>query len=304
MNTNFQIAGIAFIAAAIIGGGLEAFGIKVPLLNSMKRQVILGLFGAGLLIAAVISSGRTPESNTKPGELPGAPKETDRSTAQPTDPPGKPSTEPTVRIRVNPVDGLGYVFISPGAFMMGCPRDCDPREQPSHAEQVAEGFWLTQTKVTQAAWVRVVKGDNPSRSIGDQLPVENVSWFQARDYCTTVGGRLPSEKEWEYAARAGVAGPSYGPPDDIAWHDDNSGGTTHPVGLKQPNAFGLYDMLGNAFEWTSDDFQPGLKVVRGNSYGVYPDRMHVSSRFGHEPSLVRPAPFSNGIGLRCVVEFR
>src|SRR5205085_8321763 len=102
------------------------------------------------------------------------------------------------------------------------------------------GFWLGQIEVTQAAWKRVMQGENPSDFKGDQMPVERVDWNQAGAYCKAIGGRLPTEKEWEYAARAGSAGVRYGSPDAIAWYDGNSGNTTHPAGLKQANAFGLY----------------------------------------------------------------
>jgi Sulfatase-modifying factor enzyme 1 len=213
----------------------------------------------------------------------------------------KVTTDPRIRTRVNPADGLTYVFIPPGASTMGCsPGDsqCVDLEEPPHAEQIANGFWLGQTEVTQAAWKKV-KNYDPSHFKGDQLPVEEVEWAQAGDYCKAIGGRLPTEKEWEYAARAGAAGARYGVLDAVAWYYANSGGTTHPVGLKQANAFGLYDMLGNVLEWTADDYSSGLKVVRGGSWNN-------SSGFVRASVRVRyvPAGRENVIGFRCVGEFR
>jgi len=84
-------------------------------------------------------------------------------------------------------------------------------------------------------------------------------------YCKAVGGRLPTGKEWEYAARGGTTSPRYGPLEAVAWYIGNSGGTTHPVGLKPPNAYGLYDMLGNVWEWTADNYDATgkYKVLRG-----------------------------------------
>jgi formylglycine-generating enzyme required for sulfatase activity len=184
---------------------------------------------------------------------------------------------------------------------MGCsPGDteCDSDEKPPHVEQIANGFWLGQTEVTQAAWEKV-KGGNPSYFKSDQLPVEQVDWAQASDYCRTVGGRLPTEREWEYAARAGTASARYGSLDAVAWYSNNSGGTTHPVGLKQANAFGLYDMLGNVWEWTFDDYDAGHKVMRGGSWISNSRLVRASDRVGNVPTRR-----SNLFGFRCVGEFR
>lgn len=207
------------------------------------------------------------------------------------------------RTRVNPADGLTYVFIPPGAFTMGCSpgdEECFDSEKPPHAEQIANGFWLGQTEVTQAAWKKVMNS-NPSSFKSDQLPVERVDWNQAGDYCKAIGGRLPTEKEWEYAARGGTTGPRYGPLGAVAWYSRNSGGTTHPVGLKQANAFGLYDMLGNVWEWTADDHDAAgkTKVVRGGSWFGSTGSVRASCRSG-----AVPADRDDVLGFRCVGEFR
>jgi formylglycine-generating enzyme required for sulfatase activity len=142
-------------------------------------------------------------------------------------------------------------------------------------------------------------GTEPSRFHGDQLPVESVNWRQANDYCQRIGGRLPTEQEWEFAARAGSVDARYGSLDAIAWYSANSGGTTHAVGQKQANAFGLYDMLGNVWEWTSADYAPGTKAQRGGSW-VDGDRfVRLSVRYRD-----RPEGFNFNLGFRCVSEFR
>ena len=210
-------------------------------------------------------------------------------------------TEPKILTRVNPADGLTYVFIPPGKFVMGCsPGDSErfDDEKPPHPEQIMNGFWLGQTPVTQAAWVKVM-GGNASHFKGDRLPVENVDWTQAGDYCKAIGGRLPTEMEWEYAVRAGTTGGRYGLLDDVAWYWDNSGGTTHPVGLKQANAFGLYDMLGNVWEWVSDEYEAGHDVVRGGSWSDLSRFVRASYRGWSEPTRR-----DVNLGFRCVGEFR
>jgi formylglycine-generating enzyme required for sulfatase activity len=219
-------------------------------------------------------------------------------------PPENPTEKPSVRlqgVQTNPKDGLPYVWIPPGKFMMGCSpgdRECGNDEKPPHAEQIANGFWLGQTEVTQAAWKKVMN-NNPSYFKGDQLPVDQVDLSQAGDYCKAIGGRLPTEKEWEYAARAGTTGARYGPIDAIAWYSENMDGKTHPVALKQANAYGLYDMLGNVWEWTSEDYDAGHKVVRGGSWLDSARGVRASFRDRDVPTN----RFSN-LGFRCVGEFR
>jgi formylglycine-generating enzyme required for sulfatase activity len=220
-------------------------------------------------------------------------------------------------VRVNPKDGLKYLWIPPGSFMMGCsPGDteCRPDERPAHEVVINRGFWLGQTPVTQAAYQRVT-GSNPSNSKGNNLPVEQVTWDKARSYCQAIGGRLPTEAEWEYAARAGSTGARYGSLAEIAWYVSNSGLRTHEVGRKKPNGFGLYDMLGNVWQWTADWYDdraydqagprqdpagpPGAvgRTLRGGSYGSYPMSVRASARLS-PAGRMRDWDF----GLRCVGE--
>jgi len=220
--------------------------------------------------------------------------------------------------RVNPKDVQLYVYIPPGEFTMGCSAgdsDCLSHENPTHPVRITQGFWLGQTEVTQAAYHKVT-GQAPSFFEGDQRPVENVDWYQAASYCQAVGMRLPTEAEWEYAARAGSPGARYGALDDVAWYDKNSGRETKPVGGKKPNDWGLYDMLGNVWEWTADPYDGNSyhsslstdpagpasgdrRVLRGGSWIVDPAFVRVSYR-------LRGVPTYRGYtgGFRCAGEFR
>jgi formylglycine-generating enzyme required for sulfatase activity len=148
--------------------------------------------------------------------------------------------------------------------------------------------------VTQEAYQHVT-GNNPSHFKGAKLPVETVNWNEAQNYCRAVGMELPTEAQWEYAARAGSNEARYGPLDAIAWYSGNSGGTTHPVGLKRPNAWSLYDMLGNVWQWTASDYNSTTKTLRGGSWNYDPGYNRVSYR-----NFNGPAVRYDVIGFRCV----
>ena len=147
--------------------------------------------------------------------------------------------------------------------------------------RISRGFNLGKYEVTQAEWQGVM-GTSPSRFSGcGQCPVEQVSWDDAQEFIGSLNGRaggnryrLPTEAEWEYAARAGTTGDRYGNLDAIAWYGDNSGGHTQPVGQKVPNAWGLHDMLGNVYEWVADwsgDYPGGTVTdpLRGPGSGSF-----------------------------------
>ena len=155
-----------------------------------------------------------------------------------------------------PVTGMEFVFIPGGEFYMGSD-NWDLGEKPVHKVYV-DGFWLGKYEVTQGHW-QAVMGSNPSYfKYGKTNPVEQVSWEDAQDFIWRLNAksvtkfRLPTEAEWEYASRAGTSWDSYSSLNDIGWGKANSSGAPHFVGQKRPNFFGLYDMLGNVWEWCQD----------------------------------------------------
>ena len=178
------------------------------------------------------------------------------------------------------------VRVDGGSFMMGSNNgeDC---EKPVHSETVGT-FYIGKTEVTQALWTAVM-GSNPSYFKGPNLPVENVSWNDCQEFIDRLNRitgrifRLPTEAEWEYAARGGNRSRGYeysgsNNLQSVGWDYDNSGISTHPVGSKLDNELGLYDMSGNVYEWTSDLWSSnyssdrnggasGLnRVIRGGGY--------------------------------------
>jgi len=220
-------------------------------------------------------------------------------------------------VRTNPNDGQKYVWIPPGEFEIGCsPGDdeCNSGEMGYHSVtvRITHGFWLAQTEVTQGAYEKTV-GHKLFPFKGPQYPVEGVNWYEAREYCEATGGRLPTEAEWEYAARACSSEARYGQLDAIAWYSGNSGNQTHPAGQKQPNSWGLYDMLGNVKEWVADWYEenyyqnlPSLatdpkgpptgmhRVLRGGCWDDLPGGVRASSR-----DFSIPSNRSVGYGFRC-----
>ena len=200
---------------------------------------------------------------------------------------------------------FAMVRVPAGEFLMGSELGWTD-EKPVHRVVISEGFWMGRSEVTQGLW-KAVMGSNPAFfQKGDDFPVEQVGWIDCQEFIrrlnrlTGSAFRLPSEAEWEYACRAGSAADRPDDLDAVAWHEGNSGGSTHAVGLKRANAFGLHDMLGNVWEWCADGYDPTYyarspledpmgaldgshRVDRGGAWGYGADIVRPSRRDGSGP---------------------
>ena len=212
-------------------------------------------------------------------------------------------------------------WIRPGKFLMGSPADESGRfsnEGPQHPVTISEGYWLFDTPCTQALW-QAAMGDNPSR-FKQELgrPVEQVSWLDAQTFIGRINKiipglslSLPTEAQWEYACRAGITGATYEDDlDEMAWYGSNSNSETHNVGLKRPNGWGLYDVLGNVLEWCEDGrreyierveidpegatYETANRVLRGGSWDFLANHVRAAYRQAREPSHCY-----GDVGFRC-----
>ena len=220
------------------------------------------------------------------------------------------------------------VYVSGGTFTMGATSeqgsDAESDEKPTHSVTLSS-YYICKYEVTQALW-RAVMGSNPSNFKGDNLPVEWVSWNDCQTFINRLNSytgrnfRLPTEAEWEFAARGGnysrhykYSGSNY--IGDVAWYGGNSGSSTHPVGTKQPNELGLYDMSGNVWEWCSDWYssyssssqtnpkgpQSGSdRVLRGGGWSYNARYCRVSGRNSVSPSYSYNDG-DDGYGFRLVL---
>jgi formylglycine-generating enzyme required for sulfatase activity len=221
--------------------------------------------------------------------------------------------------------GIEFVLIPAGTFMMGSP-DSDPEardnEKPAHQVTLSQAFYLGKYTVTQAQW-EAVMGTNPSELKGADRPIENVSWDDAQAFMQKLNERegvdhyrLPTEAQWEYACRAGSStryhfGDDTARLSEYAWYDENSDNPpTHPVGHKQPNTWGLYDMHGDVWEWVQDWYggytaEPVTdpigpttsfsRIIRGGSW-------YGSAQHARSASRLRTSPSDRSafIGFRCL----
>ena len=201
---------------------------------------------------------------------------------------------------------MEFVFIPVGSFMMGSSK----REKPLHKVIISKPFYVGKYEVTQEQW-QTVTGDNPSCFKGAKNPVENVSWEDCQIFIAKLSektpGRqfsLPTSAQWEYACRAGSTndycyGDGEGKLGDYAWYSKNANKTTHPVGEKNPNAWGLYDMHGNVWEWCQDRDQDSptlFRVIRSGSWGDDAFDLRSADLGWNAPGIGR-----NYCGLRLVM---
>jgi len=215
------------------------------------------------------------------------------------------------------INGIECVLVKAGTFMMGSPTSESGRysDETQHQVTITKDYWVSKYPVTQGQYKSVI-GTNPSYSgygIGDDYPVNMVSWDESVAFCNAVGGRLLTEAEWEFAARGGNKSKGYiysgsNNLDEVGWYYDNSGSTSHPVGQKSPNELGIYDMSGNVWEWVNDWYgsyssssqvdPTGLstgsrRVFRGGSWDSGSQGCRVASRDYNSPSFRY-----NRLGLR------
>ena len=213
------------------------------------------------------------------------------------------------------LDTNRWAWIDAGTFTMGSPSteaDRSANEDPQTVVTLTRGFWMSKYETTQEEFLAVM-GNNPSHFLGDlNRPAEEVSWSAATNYCDkltvreraagrlTAGYayRLPTEAEWEYACRAGTTtrfgygdDPWYRQLGDYAWYYENSGSTTHPVGMKSPNAWGLYDMHGNVAEWCLDWYgtYAGGSVPDPQGPNTGSGRVSRGGGYGHVGGVCRSA---------------
>jgi formylglycine-generating enzyme required for sulfatase activity len=223
------------------------------------------------------------------------------------------------------VNGVAFemVFVQGGTFTMGCTSeqsDCWDDEKPAHQVSLSS-YSIGKYEVTQAQW-EVVMDTNPSYFKGDNLPVELVSWNDVQGFIRKLNAqtgkryRLPTEAEWEFAARGGNRSGGYkyagsNSLGNVAWYTDNSGKKTHPVGQKTPNELGIYDMSGNVYEWCSDWFgsysssapsnptgasSGSSRVSRGGGWYRSAAYCRVASRNRYSPSIS-----DSSLGFRLVL---
>ncbi len=212
-----------------------------------------------------------------------------------TGPPVTDIPSPTISFRLDDRATITLLYVPPGRFRMGSPDDEVGRfpDELAHDVTISRGLYMSDTEITQAQWYAIM-GDNPSYLAGNSRPIEHVSWLKAKEFCRRLSQatgrtcRLPTEAEWEYACRAGSTtafsfGDNPAALGDYAWFQDNALPIkTHDVRLKEPNAWGFYDMHGNVREWCADVYGPypesatqdpsgpgsdGHRVVRGGSWG-------------------------------------
>jgi formylglycine-generating enzyme required for sulfatase activity len=230
----------------------------MPFIFNSKSTWAALLFAFALSFGSVIAADNATEVATDSAHV----STNSTNTAQP----GHNFTIPDLNLEL--------IWVKPGTFTMGSASHEPHRnkaEGPQTEVKISRGFWLGKTEVTQAQY-EIITGQNPSafKNVGPNAPVERVSWVHAMNFCKKLNDReraagrlpadyayiLPTEAQWEYAYRAGTTSEYPEDPDAMAWHEGNSGETSHPVAQRRPNPWGFHDMAGNILEWTYDWYGP------------------------------------------------
>jgi formylglycine-generating enzyme required for sulfatase activity len=293
--------------------------------NHAPAAIALIVIGCAFAFQIISGTGQTKPGEMKPTPTPTAAPAKKSEAEQPT------NTPPAGTKRVKPLDpkddgagfqlriplaqrrmaqagavvrnrlGMELAYAPAGSFMMGS-ENGGRDEQPAHQVTFSQGFYIGKFEVTQQQW-QAVMGTNPSHFKGESLPVEQVSWDDAQAFIRRLNEqndgyiyRLPSESEWEYACRAGTTADYAGELDSMAWFgDERAGRQTHPVGQKRPNAWGLYDMHGNVWEWCEDLYHEGYQgaPVDGSAWLTGGEQKRRALRGGSwlliDPQLLRCA---------------
>lgn len=325
---------------------------SMPIVLAVTLMLVLVAACAGAaptptqLPPAVVEAGPNPSTTNTP---PSPPSATVAPTQEPTATVAPPSEPQGGATRVLEPSGITLVYVPGGEFTMGTSVDDDmgfADERPAHTVYV-DGYWMAQTEVTNAQYWRFMEaGGYSTREYwteegwqwreekgvaqpwswkdgslnGPQQPVVAVSWHEAAAFAAWAGGRLPTEAEWEYAARGGPLSKGYryagsDDADEVAWYHGTSEGHTEHVGQKQPNELGLYDMSGNAWEWCADWYDEAYygasprnnpqgpesgsdRVARGGYYKASRTTVRCADRYDESPF---DRIYSSG-GFRVVVE--
>lgn len=304
-----QLRGVNFELTSSSEAELRRAGARRELIEAVRNNFRAPSIPSASPNVDAKPSSAVPNQTPSPLLFAATPTPTPFNPSPPTSTPIAVLTPPMQQPLVNRTNevGIELIAISSGSFTMGSEAGFSD-EQPTHQVKIGYSFYIGKYEVTQVQW-KSVMGNNPSKFKGDNLPVERISWADAQEFVRKLNAlndgylyRLPTEAEWEYACRAGTKGQYEGDLKKIAWYSLNSGNKTHGVGQKDPNAWNLFDMQGNVWEWCTDWYHESYydaptdgsawlyggerkgRVLRGGAWHSGTDLLTLTSRAQGEPS--------------------